>query len=1405
MPPPAAKILLTLTDRAVSSSYERALTQAGYTLYHVDQVSTLLDQVRQIRPDVVVINLPEDRLYTLCQQVTASVSAPVLLITPDSPDAFTRADEAGAADCLPHTTDAAMLVWRVRWLLTQQGKSTASFDHLSIEQIDDAVFYTDVSSGRILDVNRRATRLTGYSRADLLALPFDALSTSLGNGSVSSKEQTTQGHLLFENFVRTRSGQLIPVEVSSRMIERDGQKIVLNLMRDIRPRKVVEQAVVEQRHLAEALRDTAVLLNSTLQIDEIIRRVLEHVHRVLPSESANVMLLEEQRVRIIGAHGAEWFEKNPDWTISGLPLESLGAVRWMYSHRQPLLLPNTTESPLWHYTSDTAWIQSYLGAPILFREMVLGFINLDGTTPHFFNEQQKHYLAAFASQVGVALRNAQLYTAVQRHAAELEKHVIQRTEELLEANLTLKEQVEERQRIESALREERMLLRTLIDALPDHIYVKDINSRFALGNVAVARYLGLSSVEALIGRSDFDFMPPAVAAQFRKEEEDILTGRVQRVNREQDAQYELDEWLYVTKLPLYDSQGKIIGLVGINRDVSDFKRAEENLRHVVRGANCMLGYTLAERQVDGRIFWNYFVSDKDAALAFLPLDVRPDETYEDAYWRNIPQADKDSLSNTFRIAVEQNRSNFVAEFTCRRRDGELRWLLISVHVKTLSPDHWNLISVCIDVTDRKRLETAMQQTNELLEQRVAERTAELSNANLALTESEARFRALVEHAPEAIIVFDVDTHRFIAVNNNACKLFGLSQDQMFLKSPYDLSPEHQPDGRLSSAALHDYILAAVRGETPVFEWAYQHVDGRLIPCEMRLLLLPDSRNALVRGSITDITQRKLAEQVEHEQCLLTETLSAAARELSLLLDLDAVLDRVLDHLAKVMPPHVIATVMLCEDDTFIRSERERLYSDSNGYTYSPCQRLELISIPKLHEMMRTDEPMVIEALGDENRCGSAWTDPTIVTAVCAPIHAEGRIIGFVLLGGTRSGQFTPIHARWLLAFTNQAGIAIQNARLYNAVQQNAIDLRVRVAERTAELEAERAQLQAILDGMTEGVIYLNSAGEPIYVNQSFIRLTGHSVTDWVEQAASFFVDDGVSGKNLALFDIIRNTVNASGIWRGEARIRHADGEVFDARLVATSVQSPSDTPAGAVLVIRDVSQEKRLEAQKSRFIATASHELRTPLTNIKTRLYLLERQPDKLDVHLPVLRAVADRMHTLLFHLLDVSRFEHGIITLAPEPVHLQALLAQELLVQETEASKKDIRFTHTWPSDPLFVYADPERMKQVLTNLMTNAINYTPNGGRIDVRLRQLDDRQVMIQIEDNGIGIAPDLLPTIFQPFVRASEFGEGTGLGLTITREIVELHGGHIDVASTVGRGTCFSVYLQRMDGNQIRENR
>ena len=349
----------------------------------------------------------------------------------------------------------------------------------------------------------------------------------------------------------------------------------------------------------------------------------------------------------------------------------------------------------------------------------------------------------------------------------------------------------------------------------------------------------------------------------------------------------------------------------------------------------------------------------------------------------------------------------------------------------------------------------------------------------------------------------------------------------------------------------------------------------------------------------------------------------------------------------------------------------------------------------------------------------------------------------------------------------------------------------RIAERTGDVERELLFQEAILDSMNEGVLFGTEA-EIEYANRMMSELTGYEPHEFIGQPPSRLFSGPSRQERLSLFG---DTSSEGWLQRGERKLLRKDGRLLD---VAYTVAPLLADPAGPkqITIVRDVTEEKALQARRDRFLANASHELRTPLTNLITRLYLLRRQPDQFETHLDILDKVAAHMKSLVEDLLDVSRFNRGTLVLNREALALAPIIREVVEMQGREAERKHLTMTTTLPDEDIVIYADRKRFVQVLTNLIFNAINYTPTGGSVDVRLatdRVDGSAFALLQIADTGIGIESENLDQIFQPFFRASQEVAGTGLGLAIVKEIVMRHGGEISVESSVGAGTTFTVRI------------
>ncbi len=652
----------------------------------------------------------------------------------------------------------------------------------------------------------------------------------------------------------------------------------------------------------------------------------------------------------------------------------------------------------------------------------------------------------------------------------------------------------------------------------------------------------------------------------------------------------------------------------------------------------------------------------------------------------------------------------------------------------------------------------------------------------ALSASEARYRAIVENQTEMICRWLPD-ETFTFVNEAYCRYFGKTREALLgskmraaiygddqehvLRMINQMSPERR-------SVTYEHRVYNATGEVRWHQWTDQAIydsDGTLIEYQ---------------SVGHDITNLKRAEQAERRQREFAEALANTSALISSTLNLDEVLDRILDQVAAMNDTYSAEIILLDGDEASV--PRSRANSNSEDYSGMTAIRFSLKATRNLTEMVETGKPVIIpdvlEYKGWLRTHAAAW----VRSSVGAPIRLEGETIGFLCMNSAVPGVFTQDHAERLAAFANQAAIAIRNARLYDEVRRYAEAQEELVRQRTRELDLAHKRLRAILDGSGDGIYY--TEGQEIqYVNAAFCKLIGYNQEELIGQNL-FMLHAEDSDPRL---NLVRETLLSSGVWRGEMRLKRKDASPLDVGMTVALMGESGDTaPTPAVTVVRDITREKALHLQRTNFVAYASHELRTPITNLKTRLYLLRRRPEYLLEHLDILDEVTERMRRLVEDLLDISRLEHGLIPIRREKLSLQAVIHEVFTHQQPEAERKQIALRCAQPETPVYISADRERIIQVVTNLVTNAINYTPPGGQVTMRLRE-QDGVAEIAVEDNGIGIAAENLPHIFQPFYRVVSEVEGSGLGLSIAREITELHGGTLRVESEPRRGSIFTITL------------
>jgi len=544
---------------------------------------------------------------------------------------------------------------------------------------------------------------------------------------------------------------------------------------------------------------------------------------------------------------------------------------------------------------------------------------------------------------------------------------------------------------------------------------------------------------------------------------------------------------------------------------------------------------------------------------------------------------------------------------------------------------------------------------------------------------------------------------------------------------------------------------------------------------------------LLQRSI-DENARLLAESRSHNDQIYVA--AEIARDISALSDLNELLRRTVQLIVERLGFYH-AAIFLIDDD-----QPEAVLRMAAGMTHNSAalleqgHRMRVNGVGIIGHVTASGQPYVANDVRSDPNHYANPSLPQTRAEMAVPLTIRGRVIGALDIQSDRLGKFSESDVRTLQSLADLLAIAIENTRLNQAVRQQNATLEEQVEARTAELARANREMNAILEAIHEGLIYAEK-GQGRYINRAFSALTGYELSDVGNPDMLLTQTTAPEEAQAIIADIARGYAQ-EGFWSRELRLRRKNGVEFDAQVTVVAVRDEQGQAVGALTTFRDISQQKALEEHKSRFVDYASHELRTPIANLKTRLFLLDRQPHKFREHLQVIHNVTARMQRIVDDLLTVSRFQRGLITLDTAPTALQGILEEVVNLAAQDAEQKHLSLGLELPDEPLIVVADRDRMIQVFTNLVGNAIKYTPRG-HVTVRLlRQAD--HALIEVEDSGVGIPDHAADFIFQPFYRADNVAEpGHGLGLNVSKHIVELHGGSIGFRNSPTQGTVFSVTL------------
>ena len=533
-----------------------------------------------------------------------------------------------------------------------------------------------------------------------------------------------------------------------------------------------------------------------------------------------------------------------------------------------------------------------------------------------------------------------------------------------------------------------------------------------------------------------------------------------------------------------------------------------------------------------------------------------------------------------------------------------------------------------------------------------------------------------------------------------------------------------------------------------------------------------------------------------------DTLYHIARQLSSSLDLDRVLNEALHLLDRAIDitqgsillitpatDHLVYRAALGRGRPLPRGGKETRYK---------------IGVGLAGYVLETREPYISGNLSED----AIWlpdNKPLSHRSVLAtPLITAFDALGVLMLFHDQEHYFTENHLALVTAAAPMIATAISNADLYTLITEQA----ERVGNLLRTVQAEDSKNKAIIEGIADGVLVIDADHTIQLVNSVAARMLGttkerlmNQTLDIISRLLTAETDRQIGAELYKIVTTQENKLHQEATKQPLLARIDVDGKAIVVLLTAITFAAHASAPPSTLVVLRDISREAELDRIKDEFISTVSHELRTPMTPIKGYTDLLiQGKVGPLDERqrrfLQIIKSNADRLDDLVNDILDISRLDADRVKLDRQVVDLAALVHAILPSFEYQLAEKNLTLTLDIPAGLPPAYADPDRVTQILVNLISNGTKYTRMDDKIDVRV-SLQDEYLRVDVRDTGLGISAEDQKHVFERFFRAerdaSSLVDGTGLGLPIAKMFVELMGGEIWVESELGAGSTFSFTL------------
>lgn len=914
----------------------------------------------------------------------------------------------------------------------------------------------------------------------------------------------------------------------------------------------------------------------------------------------------------------------------------------------------------------------------------------------------------------------------------------------------------------------------LLEDIPDIIFFKDIKGIFAGCNKAFTLYAGYPHSE-IIGKTDYDIFPKHLADYHRKKDLLTLQSGISKYYEEQITYPDGTEvTVKILKTPIFDKNKQLIGLLGTYRNITEYVKSEEIARiNEERFRDLALCSSDWIWEINNTGKYTYCSEDAERILGYTVEEVIGKTPFD-----FMPESEVKRLSNYVGNIIANGKPIKDLENINITKDGkEITLLTNGVPIYDKKGEICGYRGVDKDITRQKQVEAKLRNAKELIE-----------------ASSKSHLKAILDNMPFMAWLKDANGH-FISVNRLFAEACEHNIDDIIGKTDYDVWPKELAEGY--RADDKDVMNS---GKQKTVEEYIDTPDGRKWFETFKTPIFDISGNIIgTTGFARDITARKIQEEEILTKDRLLSAVSEAINELTQNFNFDKAIVNAFGIIGKAIKVDRVVLFKNSFDEKskkIVSSYRYEWVSDEKyAQINNPLlQNIPISSIPEILGSLFLENPLIAKADELEPVMKDLLNNCDVCSIMLFPIFIRGYFWGYVGFDDCKKQrEWSESEKAILMSFAASISSVIQKKEKHEEIQES------------LQLIREKDALQSLIMESTEnGYIMFDKENNIILINNTFIEMFDLPEKVRTIESAKEIINL-LSEKMKESQFFIENTLK---VFQTLDKAKESY-ELKNNRIIETYTLPlfKDDEKIGRLFNFRDITKLKEVEKMKNEFISTVSHELRTPLTSIRGSLGLIlgddeNKIPEDVKALLNIAHTNCMRLISLINDILDIEKIEAGKMEFFFEILDLKAVIEQAIVVNLPFAQQYNVDLILNNCPENIKVKADKNRLNQVLTNLMSNAVKYSSAGDSVEINV-ELSNDFVKISVKDFGSGIPEAFRSKIFGKFAQADSSDSrrkgGTGLGLSICKAIVEKMGGSIGFNSVVNKETTFYFFLPQYNGN------